>query len=282
MSGILYLCATPIGNLGDISARCLEVFNEVDIIACEDTRRTLQLLNHFGIKKQLTSYHEHNKTEKGEIIVNMLKDGKNAALVSDAGTPAVSDPGEDLVRLCIENGITVTSIPGCVAAVNALILSGLSTKRFAFEGFLSVNKRHRTEHLKSVKNDTHTLIFYEAPHKLTRTLADMLEILGNRKIALVRELTKIHEEVIRTDLEKAQSLYSESSPKGEFVIVIEGANEPEKECFWEDMTVLEHIEKYINDGLDQKSAIKQTALDRGLQRRDVYNEYHRIGGDKND
>lgn len=282
MSGILYLCATPIGNLGDVSTRCLEVFNKVDIIACEDTRRTLQLLNHFGIKKQLTSYHEHNKAEKGEIIVNMLKDGKNAALVSDAGTPAVSDPGEDLVRLCIENDITVTSIPGCVAAVNALILSGLSTKRFAFEGFLSVNKRHRTEHLKSVKNDTHTLIFYEAPHKLTRTLADMLEILGNRKIALVRELTKIHEEVIRTDLEKAQSLYSEVSPKGEFVIVIDGANEPEKECFWEDMTVLEHIEKYINDGLAQNEAIKKVAKERGLARRDVYNEFHGIEEDKSE
>ena len=282
MSGILYLCATPIGNLGDISARCLEVFKDVDIIACEDTRRTLQLLNHFGIKKQLTSYHEHNKAEKGEIIVNMLKEGKNAALVSDAGTPAISDPGEDLVRLCIENDITVTSIPGCVAAVNALILSGLSTKRFAFEGFLSVNKRHRTEHLKSVKDDTHTLIFYEAPHKLTRTLADMLEILGNRRIALVRELTKIHEEVIRTDLENVQTLYSENSPKGEFVIVVEGAQAVETENFWDELSILEHIEKYISDGLDQKSAIKQTALDRGLQRRDVYNEYHRIGGDKND
>lgn len=279
MSGILYLCATPIGNLGDISARCLEVFKEVDIIACEDTRRTLQLLNHFGIKKQLTSYHEHNKAEKGEIIVNMLKDGKNAALVSDAGTPAVSDPGEDLVRLCIENGITVTSIPGCVAAVNAIILSGLSTKRFAFEGFLSVNKRHRTEHLKSIKNDTHTLIFYEAPHKLTRTLADMLEILGNRKIALVRELTKIHEEVIRTDLEKAQSIYSENSPKGEFVIVVEGAQAVEAENFWDKLSVLEHIEKYINDGFAQNEAIKKVAKERSLARRDVYNEYHNIKGD---
>ena len=279
MSGILYLCATPIGNLGDISARCLEVFKEVDIIACEDTRRTLQLLNHFGIKKQLTSYHEHNKAEKGEIIVNMLKDGKNAALVSDAGTPAVSDPGEDLVRLCIENGITVTSIPGCVAAVNALILSGLSTKRFAFEGFLSVNKRHRTEHLKSIKDDTHTMIFYEAPHKLTRTLADMLEILGNRRIALVRELTKIHEEVIRTDLEKAQALYSDNSPKGEFVIVVEGAQAVETENFWDSLSVLEHIEKYINEGLSQNEAIKKVAKERGLPRRDVYNEFHGICGD---
>ena len=278
MSGILYLCATPIGNLGDISGRCLEVFNEVDIIACEDTRRTLQLLNHFGIKKKLTSYHEHNKMEKGEIIVNMLKDGKNAALVSDAGTPAISDPGEDLVRLCIENDITVTSIPGCVAAVNALILSGLPAKRFSFEGFLSVNKRHRKEHLESLKNDAHTLIFYEAPHKLTRTLADMLEILGDRRIALVRELTKVHEEVIRTTLKDAQTLYAENSPKGEFVIVIEGAEEVQNDSFWEDMSVCEHIEKYINDGIDQKEAIKRAAKERGISRRDAYNEYHGIGG----
>ena len=281
MNGTLYLCATPIGNLGDISSRCLEIFKNVDIIACEDTRRTLQLLNHFGIKKQLTSYHEHNKAEKGEIIINMLKDGKNAALVSDAGTPAISDPGEHLVRLCIENEISVTSVPGCVAAVNALILSGLSTRRFSFEGFLSVNKRHRYEHLESVKNDTHTLIFYEAPHKLKRTLSDMLEVLGNRKLALVRELTKIHEEVIRTDLEKAQYLYNENSPKGEFVLVIEGASEVKTENFWDSLSVSEHIQKYINEGLGQNEAIKRAAKERGLARRDVYNEYHKINeGDK--
>ncbi|HAL63234.1 MAG TPA: 16S rRNA (cytidine(1402)-2'-O)-methyltransferase [Clostridiales bacterium] len=281
MSGTLYLCATPIGNLGDISARCLEIFENVDIIACEDTRRTLQLLNHFGIKKQLTSYHEHNKAEKGEIIVNMLKSGKNVALVSDAGTPAISDPGEDLVKLCIKNELNVTSVPGPVAAVNALILSGLSTSRFSFEGFLSVNKRHRFEHLESVKNDTHTLIFYEAPHKLKRTLADMLEILGNRRLALVRELTKIHEEVIHTDLESAQSLYSENSPKGEFVLVIEGAAEVETENFWDTLSVSEHIDFYINDGLKKTEAIKKVAKERGLLRHDVYNEYHKIDkGDK--
>ena len=281
MSGTLYLCATPIGNLGDISARCLEILKNVDIIACEDTRRTLQLLNHFGIKKQLTSYHEHNKSEKGEIIINMLKNGKNAALVSDAGTPAISDPGEDLVKLCIENEISVTSVPGCVAAVNALILSGLPTRRFSFEGFLSVNKRHRYEHLESVKNDSHTLIFYEAPHKLKRTLSDMLEIFGNRKIALVRELTKIHEEVIRTDLKKAQYLYNENSPKGEFVLVIEGTTEIKTENFWDNLSVSEHIQAYINEGLGQNEAIKRAAKERGLARRDVYNEYHKINeGDK--
>ena len=283
MNGILYLCTTPIGNLGDISQRCLETLASVDIIACEDTRRTLQLLNHFGIKNQLTSYHEHNKAEKGKVIIEMLKSGKSAALVSDAGTPAISDTGEDLVRLCIENGITVTSVPGCVAGITALILSGLSTRRFAFEGFLSVNKRHRTEHLKSLKNDTHTLIFYEAPHKLTRTLADMLEILGNRKIAIVRELTKIHEEVIHTDLEKAQSLYLENSPKGEFVLIIEGAKEIEAENFWDNLTVSEHIEKYIKDGESVKDAIKKAAKDRNLPKHDVYNIYHKIDGeDEND
>lgn len=277
MSGILYLCATPIGNLGDISARCLETFENADLIACEDTRRTIQLLNHFGIKKQLTSYHEHNKREKGEYIVELLKDGKNVVLVSDAGTPAISDPGEDLVKLCIENDLQVTPIPGCVAGINALIVSGLPTRRFAFEGFLSVNKRHRKEHLESVKNDTHTLIFYEAPHKLPYTLADMLEILGDRRIALCRELTKIHEEIIRTTLSEAQNLYTETSPKGEFVIVIEGAKEPEaEEAWWEALSVEEHVEKYIADGIDSKEAVKMTAKDRNLPKREVYNIYHNI------
>ncbi len=277
MSGTLYLCATPIGNLGDVSSRCLEVFESVDLIACEDTRRTVQLLNYFNIKKQLTSYHEHNKREKGEYIVELLKEDKNVALVSDAGTPAISDPGEDLVKMCIENDITITSIPGCVAGVNALILSGLSTKRFAFEGFLSVNKRHRKEHLESVKNDTHTLIFYEAPHKLTYTLADMLDILGDRKIALCRELTKLHEEVIRTTLKDAQELYTEKSPKGEYVIVIEGAKEELPESmWWEDLSVEEHVERYIAKGDDPKEAVKKAAKDRGVPKREVYSEYHKI------
>ena len=188
MSGTLYLCATPIGNLGDVSARCIEILKSVDTVAAEDTRRTVQLLNYFEISKPLTSYHEHNKREKGEYLIGLLKDGKDIALVSDAGTPAISDPGEDMVRLCIENDITVTSVPGPVAAVNALILSGISPRRFAFEGFLSVNKRHRTEHLESLKNDTHTLIFYEAPHKLRDTLKDMCRVFGGeRRIALARE-----------------------------------------------------------------------------------------------
>lgn len=279
MTGTLYLCATPIGNLGDVSARCLEIFETVDLIAAEDTRRTVQLLNHFGISKPLTSYHEHNKREKGAYIISLLKDGKNVAQVSDAGTPAISDPGEDLVRMCIENGITVTSIPGPVAGINALILSGLPTSRFAFEGFLSVNKRHRKEHLASVKNDTHTLIFYEAPHKLKTTLADMAEVFGGeRRIALVRELTKLHEEVIRTTLDGALERYSDSSPRGEYVLVIEGAKEIEDDsaAWWEEMTVTEHVEKYIDEGLSSKDAVKKAAADRNISKREVYSEYHNI------
>lgn len=277
--GTLYLCATPIGNLGDISARCLEILNNVDLIAAEDTRRTLQLLNHFGITKALTSYHEHNKKAKGEYIVKLLLEGKSVAQVSDAGTPAISDPGEDLVRLCIENDITVTSVPGPVAGINALILSGLSTSRYAFEGFLSVNKRNRRERLENIKNYSHTLIFYEAPHKLKTTLADMETILGGeRKIALARELTKMHEEIIRTTISDAIEYYNEIAPRGEYVLVVEGAinAEPtEEESFWEELSVIEHVDKYIADGMTQKEAIKKAAIERGVPKRDVYNEYHR-------
>lgn len=276
-SGMLYLCATPIGNLGDMSARCIEILNTVDLVAAEDTRRTLQLLNHFNISKPLTSYHEHNKREKGEYIVRLLKEGKNVAQVSDAGTPAISDPGEDLVRLCIENEITVTSIPGPVAGINALILSGLSTVRYAFEGFLSVNKRHRAEHLESVKNDRHTLIFYEAPHKLKSTLADMKKYFGaQRKIALARELTKLHEEVLRFTLEDAVRYYDEVNPRGEYVIVVEGASEnvePE-DIWWSELDIVSHVNKYISDGDNSKEAIKKTAAERGLPKREIYNKYH--------
>ncbi|MGN0183274.1 MAG: 16S rRNA (cytidine(1402)-2'-O)-methyltransferase [Candidatus Ornithomonoglobus sp.] len=278
--GTLYLCATPIGNLGDVSSRLLEILESVDLIAAEDTRQTLKLLNRFGITKAMTSYHEHNKKAKGEYLIKLLMEGKSIAQVSDAGTPAISDPGEDLVKLCIENGITVTSIPGPVAGINALILSGLSTSRYAFEGFLSVNKRHRHEHLESVKNDTHTLIFYEAPHKLKTTLEDMRSAFGGeRRIALARELTKIHEEIIRTTLDGAARLYSEKSPRGEYVIVVEGAKAQSDDagCFWEDMSIKEHVDKYIADGMPQKEAIKAAANDRRVPKRDVYNEYHREG-----
>ena len=275
---MLYLCATPIGNLGDVSSRCIEVLNSVDMIAAEDTRHTLKLLNHFGISKPMTSYHEHNKREKGEYLISLLKEGKNIALVSDAGTPAISDPGEDLVKLCIENDLEVTSIPGPVAAINALILSGLSARRFSFEGFLSVTKRRKHEHLESLKNDTHTLIFYEAPHKLITTLSDMLEIFGDRKIALVRELTKIHEDIFRTTLSGALKYYSEKSPRGEYVIVVEGATESEAETqeqWWCDLSIKEHVDEYIKRGENSKDAVKSAAKDRGLSKRDVYNEYHR-------
>ena len=277
--GTLYLCATPIGNLGDISSRCLEILESVDVIAAEDTRRTLQLLNHFGITKALTSYHEHNKKSKGDYIINLLLEGKNVAQVSDAGTPAISDPGEDLVRLAIENGIEVTSIPGPVAGINALILSGLPTSRYAFEGFLSTNKRNRYEHLKSVQKDTHTLIFYEAPHKLLSTLKDMKQYFGGeRKIALARELTKLHEEIIRTTLDGALEYYSEKSPRGEYVLIVEGATavSADEECFWQDLSIADHVNYYIDGGIQQKDAIKKVAQDRGIPKREVYNEYHNI------
>ena len=276
--GTLYLCATPIGNLGDISKRCLEILESVDLIAAEDTRRTLQLLTHFGITKALTSYHEHNKKAKGEYIISLLLEGKNVAQVSDAGTPAISDPGEDLVKLAIENGIEVTSVPGPVAGITALILSGLPAARYAFEGFLSTNKRNRYEHLESVRNDTHTLIFYEAPHKLLTTLNDMRDVFGGeRRIALARELTKLHEEIIRTTINGAIEHYAEKSPRGEYVLVIEGATETsEEECFWQDMSITEHVDKYIADGMAQKDAIKAAAQDRGVPKRDIYAEYHGI------
>ena len=279
MYGTLYLCATPIGNLSDVSQRFIETISSVDLIAAEDTRVTIKLLNHFNIKKPLTSYHEHNKVEKGEYLISLLKEGKSIALVSDAGTPAISDPGEDLVRLCIGNDINVTTIPGCVAAINALILSGLSTKRFSFEGFLSVNKRHRKEHLASLKYDSHTMIFYEAPHKLTYTLADMCEAFGEtRKIALVRELTKLHEEVFRGTLADAVKKFEEDKPRGEYVIIIDGYCEKddcgENNEWWCELSVCQHVDEYIKKGMNSKEAIKACSLDRGVAKRDIYNEYH--------
>ena len=279
MNGKLYLCATPIGNLGDITYRCVEVLNEVDLIAAEDTRRTLGLLSHLGIEKPLTSYFEHNKKEKGEYLISEMKKGKNIALVSDAGTPAISDPGEDLVKMCAEEGIIVVPVPGAVAGINALISSGLATQRFTFEGFLTVNKRGRHEHLSSLENETRTMIFYEAPHKLMSTLRDMLSVFGNRRIALCRELTKIHEEIYRTTFEDAIKRYEENPPRGEFVIVIEGksTDDIEKEARegWENMSVPEHVEMYIKQGVDEKEALKKVAKDRGVSKRDIYNEYKR-------
>ena len=270
--GVLYLVATPIGNLEDITYRALKVISDVDFIAAEDTRHTLKLLNHFEIQKPMISYYEHNIRERGEKIISRIKEGKSAALVSDAGTPAISDPGEDLVKLCIEEGIRVIPVPGAVAGINALVCSGISTKRFSFEGFLSVNKKSRIDHLESVKESGYTLIFYEAPHKLLNTLRDMLKYFGNRKITVARELTKKFEEFLYTDIEGAISHFTDINPKGEFVLIIEGAKDEEKASPFDKMTILEHINYYIESGLDKKEAIKKVALDRNMPKRDVYTE----------
>ena len=278
MAGTLYLCATPIGNLEDITFRVLRVLREADLIAAEDTRNSIRLLNYFEIETPMTSYHEYNKFDKGRVLIEKLLEGKDIALITDAGTPGISDPGEELVRMCYEEGITVTAVPGAAACVSALTISGLPTRRFAFEGFLSVNKRHRKEHLELVKNDTHTLIFYEAPHKLKNTLSDMQKTFGgDRKIALVRELTKIHEEVKRCTIDEAIAYYSENNPRGEYVLVVEGAKEVEEteENEWENISIKEHVDKYIAEGMTSKDAIKKAAADRNLPKRDVYNEYHR-------
>ena len=273
---MLYLVATPIGNLEDITLRAIRTLKEVDFIAAEDTRQTIKLLNHFEIKKSLVSYYEHNKKEKGNYLINQLLEGKNIALVSDAGTPGISDPGEDLVRLCIENDIQVTMIPGPVAAVTGLVASGLPAGRFAFEGFLPMNKRARKERLASLKNEARTMVFYEAPHKLTHTLKDLLDIFGNRKIVLARELTKRFEEFIRIDLISAIDKYDLESPKGEFVLIVEGVNEGEvienRKKDWNSINLQEHMELYVNQGFDKKDAMKKVAEDRGISKREVYNQ----------
>ena len=270
--GVLYLVATPIGNLSDLSERALKVLREVDFIAAEDTRNTGKLLAYFEISKPMISYFEHNKRERGEVIVAKLKDGQSCALVTDAGTPAISDPGEDLVRLCAENNLTVTSIPGCCAVVNALALSALPTGRFCFEGFLSTNRGERYERLTEIKNDTRTTIFYEAPHKLKKTLSDLLEILGDRKISLCRELTKLNEEVIRTTISGAIAYYEENEVRGEFVLVVEGASKESlvESEFWSNMTIEEHLEYYISTGIKKMDAIKSVAKDRNMPKNEVY------------
>jgi 16S rRNA (cytidine1402-2'-O)-methyltransferase len=244
----------------------------VDFIAAEDTRNTGKLLAYFEISKPMVSYFEHNKRERGEAIVARLKEGQSCALVTDAGTPAISDPGEDLVRLCAENDLTVTSIPGCCAVVNALALSALPTGRFCFEGFLSTNRGERYERLTEIKNDTRTTIFYEAPHKLKKTLSDLLEILGDRKISLCRELTKLNEEVIRTTISGAIAYYEENEVRGEFVLVVEGASKQEllESEFWANMTIEEHLEHYISSGIKKMDAIKSVAKDRNMPKNEVY------------
>ncbi|MBC7765707.1 MAG: 16S rRNA (cytidine(1402)-2'-O)-methyltransferase [Hyphomonadaceae bacterium] len=275
-TGILYLCATPIGNLEDMTFRAVRILKEVNIIAAEDTRQTIKLLNHYDIHTSLTSYHEHNKVEKGKYLVEQLTLGQNIALVTDAGTPGISDPGEDLVKLCIKAGITVTALPGCVAFTTGLICSGMSTKRFCFEGFLSTTKKNRKAHLTQLLNDPRTLIFYEAPHKLTRTLTDLLEAFGDRPVVLARELTKKFEEIKHTTLSQAVAHYASHMPKGEFVIVLEGADmaqlADEQHAQWEKLSIAAHIQSYVTAGLDQKAALKQVANDRGISKREVYQE----------
>ena len=270
MAGMLYLVPTPIGNLGDISQRCRETLENADFIAAEDTRVSLKLLNHLGIKKSLVSYYEHYKAFKGEKIVERILAGETCALVSDAGSPAISDPGEDLVRQCAEAGITVCAIPGPCAVITALSISGQSTGRFCFEGFLSTAKKSRREHLESLVNEQRTMIFYEAPHKLVATLQDMAAVFGeDRSISLCRELTKLHEEVVRTTLGGAIEKYTENAPKGEFVLVVAGAPEQEKETATEDDAAM-RVQQLMDEGLSRKDAIKQTAKELNLPKNVVY------------
>ena len=270
MAGMLYLVPTPIGNLGDISDRCRRTLEEADFIAAEDTRVSLKLLNHMGIKKSLVSYYEHNKAFKGEKIVERILSGETCALVSDAGSPAISDPGEDLVKLCHEAGIVVCAIPGPCAAITALSISGQATGRFCFEGFLSTAKKSRREHLESLQKERRTMIFYEAPHKLLGTLEDMAEHFGaDRGISLCRELTKLHEEVIKTTLGEAIEKYTENPPKGEFVLIVAGAPEEEKEVASE-TDAAARVAQLMSEGLSRKDAVKQTAKELDLPKNVVY------------
>ena len=270
MAGMLYLVPTPIGNLGDISIRCRETLEQADFIAAEDTRVSLKLLNHLGIKKSLVSYYEHNKAFKGNVIVDRILAGETCALVSDAGSPAISDPGEDLVKLCAEAGITVCAIPGPCAVITALSISGQATGRFCFEGFLSTAKKSRREHLESLIKEQRTMIFYEAPHKLLSTLEDMAAVFGgDRPISLCRELTKLHEEVVRTTLQGAIEKYTENAPKGEFVLVLAGATPEEKEAATEDDAAA-RVAALMEEGLSRKDAVKQTAKELNLPKNVVY------------
>jgi len=270
MAGMLYLVPTPIGNLGDISQRCRETLEQADFIAAEDTRVSLKLLNHLGIRKSLVSYYEHNKAFKGEKIVERILAGETCALVSDAGSPAISDPGEDLVKLCHEAGITVCAIPGPCAAITALSISGQATGRFCFEGFLSTAKKSRREHLESLVKEQRTMIFYEAPHKLLTTLEDMTAVFGaDRPISLCRELTKLHEEVVRTTLSEAVVKYTENAPKGEFVLIVAGAPVEEKETASE-ADAAARVAQLMEEGLSRKDAVKQTAKELNLPKNAVY------------
>ncbi|MBQ8580029.1 MAG: 16S rRNA (cytidine(1402)-2'-O)-methyltransferase [Oscillospiraceae bacterium] len=270
MAGMLYLVPTPIGNLGDISIRCRQTLEQADFIAAEDTRVTLKLLNHLGIKKSLVSYFEHNKASKGNVILDRILAGETCALVSDAGSPAISDPGEDLVKLCAQHGVTVCAIPGPCAVITALSISGQATGRFCFEGFLSTAKKSRRAHLEDLKDESRTMIFYEAPHKLLATLEDMAEVFGeDRSISLCRELTKLHEEVVRTTLGGAIEKYTDNPPKGEFVLVIAGAEPEVEEAATADDAAV-RVKALMESGLSRKDAIKQTAKELNLPKNVVY------------
>lgn len=282
--GTLYLVATPIGNLDDMTYRAVKTLEEVEVIACEDTRHTRKLLNHFDIHTHTTSYHEHNKEAKGPRLIEILKEGKDMALVTDAGTPGISDPGEDLVKLCYEHGITVTALPGAVAAINALILSGQSTRYFAFEGFLPSDKKQRRERLQLLSNETRTIIFYEAPHRLIKTLELLLDALGNRKISTIKEITKRHETVYRASLEDAIDYYkSLEQVKGEFVVVVEGKDlkeiKAEEQESWEVYGIEEHLNIYLQKGMSRKDAMKAVAKDRGVSKRVIYSELEKLKED---
>ena len=289
MEGTLYLCATPIGNLDDITFRVLETLKQVDLIAAEDTRHSIKLLNHFGIQTPMTSYHEYNKVEKAydlinkynkvekaRVLVEKLKSGMNIACITDAGTPGISDPGEELVRQCCEAGIKVTALPGAVACVTALIISGLPTRRFCFEAFLPTDKKEHQRVLAELQNETRTIVLYEAPHHLLRTLTELYEALGDRKASICRELTKKYETAFRTTLSQAVAYYTENEPKGECVLVIEGKSIAQKKeelaKSWEEMTLEEHMEMYESQGIDHKEAMRRVAKDRGISKRDVYQQ----------
>lgn len=274
MSGMLYLCATPIGNLEDITYRVLRTLKEVDLIAAEDTRNSIKLLNHFEIKTPMTSYHEFNKIEKAYKLVEWMREGKNIALITDAGTPGISDPGEDIVRICYEEGIEVTSLPGPAACITALTMSGMPTRRFAFEAFLPRDKKERAQILKDLENETRTIILYEAPQRLQRTLEELQKSLGNRAITVSKELTKKHEKKWKTTLEEAIAYYEDHEPKGEYVLILEGKSHEEirkeEQLSWEEISIEDHMEQYLSQGIDKKEAMKLVAKDRGVSKRDIY------------
>lgn len=272
--GQLYLCATPIGNLEDITFRVIRILKEVDLIGAEDTRNSIKLLNHFEIKTPMTSYHEYNKVDKAKYLVGLMMNGKDIALITDAGTPGISDPGEELVRQCIEAGIVVTSVPGPAACITALTMSGLSTRRFAFEAFLPSDKKKRSAILEELKNESRTIIIYEAPHHLLSTLRELKDALGDRRMSLCKELTKRHESMVHGRIEELIKSFEATPPRGEYVLVIEGKSlerkEEEVKESWRTISIKEHMQRYTDDGMDKKSAMKQVAKDRGISKRDVY------------